>query len=54
VSGDFVDGFEFRVTVFLVGCFCKLFRVSEIFGCSVLRGVFVCVERRSWSFMRWE
>jgi hypothetical protein len=47
VSGGFADGFEFRVTVFLVWCFCELLiRVLEIFGCSVLRGVLVCVERR--------
>jgi hypothetical protein len=55
VSGGFIDGFEFRVTVFSVWCFCEfLIRVLEIFGYSVLRGVIVCVERQLWSFMFWE
>jgi hypothetical protein len=53
--GGFVDGFEFRVTMFSVWSFCEfLIRVLEIFGCSVLRGVLVCVERRLWGFMLWE
>jgi hypothetical protein len=48
--GGFVDEFDFCATVFSVRCICEvLIHVSGVFGCSVLRGVFVCVKRWSWS-----